>query len=83
LIKYVSKTTNCTHAVGISIGITKEAFSDWSKTTAEIKGSGQYKHDVEFKLVDLWDEDDSYGFSNYLDEYEQLALDKIEKNKKK
>jgi hypothetical protein len=83
LIKYVSKTTNCTNAVGISIGITKEAFTDWSKTIAEIKGSGQFKHDIEFKLIDLLDVDDSYGFSNYIDEYEQLALDKIEQNKKK
>lgn len=83
LLKYVSKTTNCTRAVGISIGITKDAFTDWKRTIAEIKGSGQYKHDIEFKLVDLLDADDSYGFSNYIDEYEQLALDKIEKNKKK
>lgn len=83
LIKYVSKTKNCTHAVGISIGITKEAFTDWNKTISEIKGSGQYKNEIEFKLVDLLDSDDSYGFSNYIDEYEQLALDKIEKNKKK
>lgn len=83
LNKYVASTPNCTNAVGISIGIGEKAFTEWSKTIASIQGSGQYKNHIDFKLIDLLDSDDSYGFSNYIDEYEQMAVDIIEKNKKK
>lgn len=83
LNKYVASTPNCTNAIGISIGIGEKAFTEWSKTIASIQGSGQYKNHIDFKLIDLLDSDDSYGFSNFIDEYEQKAFDIIEKNKKK
>ena len=70
---YMIRQKNCVKVISLSRLISKKTIESWNKETTQIKGSGQLRKKVDFKMIDV----DGLGFKgDMLKVYQNRVIDR-------